>query len=373
MLKIFSNNNHINKYLNKLDKISPVILLLLVMSLVLFGIYMSFSATLIIAGPKYLSRHMLFAVVGVVVFLFCGFVVDYKTYEKFKYPIFIGVILLLIFAAFFGHSAKGAVRWIPLPLGFRFQPSELVKITIIIIMADFIARKKKFINLSNNMVAPLLYIAVPCILIGKQDLGTVILISVTWLIMLFVSGLSWKKTISVFVVLLLGYAVYIIIKPHRITRMVDYVNSVFDIYSAHPNVKAALVAFGSGGLFGKGPGAGEMKLRHLPELHTDFIFPIVGEEFGFIGSLLTIFLFLSILFCGLLIARNCKNEFGKNLAFGITVIFFLQVMINMGMTTGIIPTKGMTLPFISYGGTSMLTSMMMMGILFNIAKSGRKQ
>ena len=371
MLKIF-NVDDVNEYFYKLNKTSPVILFLLVMSLVLFGIYMSFSATLIIAGPKYLIRHIFFAVVGLLTFLFCGFLVDYKYYEKLKYPIFIGVIFLLIFSVFFGHSAKGAVRWIPLPLGFRFQPSELVKITIIIVMADFIARKKKYINLNNNMIAPLLYIAIPCILIGKQDLGTVILISVTWLIMLFVSGLSWKKTISIFALLLSGYAVYIIIKPHRIKRIVDYVNSVFDIYSAHPNVKAALVAFGSGGLFGKGPGAGEMKLRHLPELHTDFIFPIVGEEFGFFGSLITIFLFLAILFCGLLITKNCKNEFGKNLAFGITIIFFLQVMINMGMTTGIIPTKGMTLPFISYGGTSMITSMMMMGILFNIAKEDKK-
>lgn len=364
--------NKIDKVCNNFDRLTPAILLILVIILVLLGIYMSFSATLIIAGPKYLSKHIMFAVLGSFIFLFCGFVVDYKTYQKLKYPIFLSVIILLIVSLFFGHSAKGAVRWIPLPLGFRFQPSELVKISLVIIMADFLARKKKFINSGNNMIAPLIYIIIPCLLIGKQDLGTVILISMTWLIMLFVSGLSWKKTLSTFAVLLVGYAVYIIMKPHRIKRVTDYIHSVFDIYSAHSNVKAALVAFGSGGIFGKGPGGSEMKLKHLPEFHTDFIFPILGEEFGFLGAIVTISLFLAVFVCGLAITRNCKDEFGKNLAFGITIIFFLQVMINMGMTTGIIPTKGMTLPFISYGGTSMLTSMIILGILFNIAKSGKR-
>lgn len=368
-------NNSVNKFdkvCNNFDKLTPAMLFILLAIVVLLGIYMSFSATLIISGPKFLSKHILFAIIGAFLFLICGFVIDYKTYQKLKYPIFLLITILLVVSLFFGHSAKGAVRWIPLPLGFRFQPSELVKISLIIIMSDFLARKSKFINQNKTLLAPLLYIIIPCLLIGKQDLGTVILISMTWLIMLFVSGLSWKKTLYTFAALLVGYGVYIIMKPHRIKRVLDYIHSVFDIYSAHPNVKAALVAFGSGGFLGKGPGASEMKLKHLPEFHTDFIFPILGEEFGFIGTLFTISLFLSIFFCGLLISKNCKDDFGKNLAFGITIIFFLQVMINMGMTTGIIPTKGMTLPFISYGGTSMLTSMIMMGILFNIAKAGKR-
>ena len=372
MLNLFSNNN-INKYFHKFDKISPLILFLLITILVLFGIYMSFSATLVISGTKYFGKHILFAFVGFAIFLSLGYGFDYKYYQKLKYPIFFIVILLLIFSIFFGHSAKGAVRWINLPLGFRFQPSELIKISLVIIMADFISRKQKVINLNNNIIAPLVYIILPCLLIGTQDLGTVILISITWLIMLFVAGLSWQKTFSIFGFLLVGYAGYIFMKPQRITRITDYVHSFFNIYLAHDNVKKALVAFGSGGLFGKGPGASEMKLKHLPELHTDFIFPIIGEEFGFLGAIITILIFLLLFFCGLLISKNCKDEFGKHLAFGITIIFFLQVMINMGMSTGVIPTKGMTLPFISYGGTSMLTSMIMMGILFNIANSDNRK
>ena len=375
MLKNFFTNtiNKIDNYLVKLDRGSAAMLFALVTVLVLFGIYMSFSATLIIAGPKFLSKHILFAFMGAIIFLMFGFVIDYKNYQKLKYPIFIGVILILFTAIFIGHSSKGAVRWISLPFGFRFQPSELAKIAVVIVMADFIARRKKFINLNKNMVAPLVFISIPCLLIGKQDLGTVILISVTWLIMLFVSGLSLKKTFSLFPLLLVVFTIYIVIKPYRIKRVTDYIHSVFDIYSAHDNIRAALVAFGSGGFFGKGPGASEMKLRHLSELHTDFIFPIVGEEFGFIGAVIIILLFVAVFFFFLLITRNCKDDFGKNLAFGITTIFFLQVMINMGMTTAIIPTKGMTLPFISYGGTSMITSMIMMGILFNIANSGKRK
>ena len=145
--KLFNNSvNKFDEVCNNFDRLTPAILFILLAIVVLLGIYMSFSATLIISGPKFLSKHIMFAVFGAFLFLICGFVVDYKTYQKLKYPIFLIVICLLIFSMFFGHSAKGAVRWIPLPLGFRFQPSELVKISLIIIMSDFLARKSKFIN-----------------------------------------------------------------------------------------------------------------------------------------------------------------------------------------------------------------------------------
>ena len=149
----------------------------------------------------------------------------------------------------------------------------------------------------------------------------------------------------------------------------DYVNSVFDMSAASYNVKLSLVAFGSGGLFGKGPGNSEMKLEHLPERHTDFIFPIIGEEYGFIGTLIVIFLFIMLMKTGLSISKTCSDDFGKYLAFGITVTMTMQVLINMAMTTNLIPTKGLPLPFISYGGSSMLISCLMLGILFNISRS----
>ena len=182
-----------------------------------------------------------------------------------------------------------------------------------------------------------------------------------------------KKIFAVFATLVSSAAILIIMYPYRLQRIKDFKNAFFDVSAASYNIKHAMVAFGSGGFNGKGPGQSEMKLLHLPEMHTDFIFPIIGEEYGFLGTTFVISLFIIFMIVALSINKNCKDSFGKYLSLGITVIIISQVLINMAMTISLFPAKGFPLPFISYGGSSMIISCLMVGILFNIARSNNSQ
>lgn len=306
--------------------------------------------------------------VGLLFFVFTAFVFNYKKYQKLHFPIFLFSSILMI-APFFCRAHKGAHRWIEF-FGVSFQPSELIKIALIIVLADFLSRKQKYINIPKYHIVPISYFFVFAVLISIQkDLGTFFLLAMTYMLMLFISNIDYKKIGVYFLGLITSLSILVLIAPHRIKRLLDFKNPFVAVSDAAYNIKIALIAFGSGGLFGKGPGNSEMKLEHLPERHTDFIFPIIGEEYGFIGTMVVISLFIILMTIGFSISRNCRDEFGKYLAFGITVTMALQVIINMAMTTGIIPPKGLPLPFISYGGSSMLISCIMVGILFNISRS----
>lgn len=306
--------------------------------------------------------------VGLIFFVLTAFVFNYKKYQKLHFWIYAFSSFLMI-VPFFCRAHKGAHRWIEF-FGVSFQPSELMKIAIIIVIADFISRKQKYINIWKYNTIPIIYFSIFAVLISVQkDLGTFMLLAATYLLMFFVAGLSYKKLGTYILVLLSSLAVLVIVAPHRIKRLLDFKNPFVSISDAAYNIKISLIAFGSGGLFGKGPGNSEMKLEHLPERHTDYIFPILGEEYGFFGTMVVIFLFVMLMNTGLSISKNCRDDFGKYLAFGITVTMTMQVLINMLMTTNLIPSKGLPLPFISYGGSSMLISCLMVGILFNISRS----
>jgi len=305
-------------------------------------------------------------------FITTGFFVDYRKYQKFAKHIYLASIISLVAVLIIGSERNGAVRWID--FGFiTVQPSEFAKIALIIAMSDFLARKERIINQNRNLIMPLFYLGLIIVFMKFQrDMGTAVLLAWVWFAMIFTAGLSIKK-ISVLILSFAPVVIYFIYSDfYRIKRIIDYINSFFDISSAPFNIKSSLVAFGSGGIFGKGAGQSEMKLLHLPEMHTDFIFPIIGEEYGFMGALIVISLFVWFFQTGISISRKCNNDFGKYMAFAITVIMTVQACINMAMTTGVLPPKGMPLPFISYGGSSMMISMIMTGILFNIARSSKK-
>lgn len=368
-------SNNTNKETNK----DHIVLISIVSLIIVIGIITICSCTPIMSQIRYGSpykfiiKHLLFIFIGILTFLITGFLINYKKYQKFNKLIYWTSFITLFLPFVFGHAQKGAHRWISLgPI--NFQPSEFAKIAIIIVMADFLSRRQKEINdIKYNIMPALYFLLFITVILCQKDLGTVILLALVCMAMFFVAGINFKKIFAVIAVLVSSATVLIIMYPYRLQRIIDFKKAFFDVSAASYNVKAAMVAFGSGGFNGKGPGQSEMKLLHLPEMHTDFIFPIIGEEYGFLGTTFIIFLFIIFMNVALSINKNCKDQFGKYLSLGITVIIISQVLVNMAMTISLFPAKGFPLPFISYGGSSMIISCLMVGILFNITRSNNSQ
>ena len=337
-----------------------------------------------------ISKHLMNIGLGFILFLIASFF-DYKKYRKASFFLFILTTLLLL-ATPFSREINGAHRWINLGF-FNFQPSEMAKLVMIIIMSDFITRHKHHINTWNANVFPCIYLTVFgfIVFILQSDLGTAFLLFAIWASLLFVAKIDTKRILIIILACILAVAVAIAIKPYRRKRVVTFCKPIVQLFLKDKNVEEtpktkaekikdsdsynsdiAFAAFGSGGLTGKGSGKSDTKLRYLPEKHTDYIFPIIGEEHGLVGTLITVFLFIMFTKTALNINSKCKDEFGKYLSLGIVLTITGQALINMGMTTGVLPSKGIPLPFISYGGSAMLINCYMVGILVNIARSNSR-
>jgi cell division protein FtsW len=355
-------------------------LIFVVAVLLLIGFYFSISITPVLAKLRYgyahysfLMKHILFIFAGTVCFFVAAFCVDYNILKnkKIKWAILISTLFILVFVLVLGKKSHGATRWIALG-PFTLQPSEFAKLTFAILVVDFLSKKKDILKDFSNILVPGIYLIVFCGLITLQkDLGTIVFIGLIWLILLNLSGLKLIKTFLIAIFLGTVVAIPLIIKqPYRLKRMFDYSKSFLDFTKASENVQIAANAFGSGGVFGKLNT--EVRLQ-LPEMHTDFIFPVIGEEWGFLGVIILCFLFLFLFYRALKISKNSKDLFGKMLAFILGAMILIQAFINMGMSIGLLPTKGMPLPFISYGGSSMIYSLLVIGLLVNISKNGRKK
>jgi len=355
-------------------------LIFVVAVLLLIGFYFSISITPVLAKIRYgyahysfLMKHILFIFAGMFCFFITAFCVDYNILrnKKIKWLLLFSTLFILVVVLVLGKKSHGATRWIALG-PFTLQPSEFAKLTFAILVVDFLAKKKDILKDFSNIVVPVIYLVVFCGLITLQkDLGTIVFIGLIWLILLNLSGLKLIKTFLLAIFLGTVVAVPLIIKqPYRLKRVFDYSKSFLDFTKASDNVQIAANAFGSGGIFGKLNT--EVRLQ-LPEMHTDFIFPVIGEEWGFLGVIILCFLFLFLFYRSLKISKNSKDLFGKMLAFILGAMILIQAFINMGMSIGLLPTKGMPLPFISYGGSSMIYSLLVIGILVNISKNGRKK
>ncbi|WP_372519123.1 FtsW/RodA/SpoVE family cell cycle protein [Candidatus Ruminimicrobiellum ovillum] len=388
MAKLFFNNFIVNNF--KKNKEARY-LSYITLGLIIIGIsaVSSCSSMVNINAPlDCITKHFINIGLGFILFIIASFF-NYKKYTNFNLPLFIVTTLLLLSTSFF-REINGAHRWINLGF-FNFQPSELAKLVIIIIMANFLSRHKHHINTWSANVFPCIYLIVfASIIYGLQsDLGTTILLFVIWSSMLFIAKIDTKRILILILIAFLGMSAAIIVKPYRRARVITYVNQIVHSFSgnketaedkklrkkiddARYNSDISFAAFGSGGLTGKGAGKSDTKLRYLPEKQTDYIFPIIGEEYGLLGTLLTVFLFILFTKTALSINSKCKDDFGKFLSFGIMLTITGQAIINMGMTTGIFPSKGIPLPFISYGGSAMLINCYMIGILINIARNNNK-
>ncbi|WP_165310580.1 rod shape-determining protein RodA [Vibrio ziniensis] len=291
-----------------------------------------------------------------------------RTYESLAPLLYFAGIILLLGVLFFGESSKGAQRW--LNLGFvRFQPSELLKLAVPLMVARYVGKRPLPSNF-QTLIASIVMVLVPTILIAKQpDLGTSILIAASGMFVIFLAGISWKIIIAagVGVGAFIPVLWFFLMREYQKVRVRTLFNPESDPLGAGYHIIQSKIAIGSGGISGKGWLHGtQSQLEFLPERHTDFIFAVIAEEWGMIGILGLLSVYLFIIGRGLYLASNAQTAFGRMMAGSIVLSFFVYVFVNIGMVSGILPVVGVPLPLVSYGGTSMVTLMAGFGILMSI-------
>ncbi|HEY2901695.1 MAG TPA: putative lipid II flippase FtsW [Polyangia bacterium] len=344
-----------------------------VLMLVGFGMVMVFSSGAVFAAKKYgdstyfLKREIIYAVVGLAA-MSLALRTDYSIYRRLAYPLLGVSILTLVAVLKIGSRAGGAIRWFRLgPLSF--QPSELAKLALAVYLATLLARQAEKVRVfSVGFLPPLLVTGTMMGLLLKQpDLGTAVIFGVVALGLLFIAGTRTSYLILALLVAAPAGWKFIVSTPFRMRRMLAFLDPWAFRRDVGYQITESLISVGSGGVTGMGLGDGRQKLFFLPEAHTDFILSIVGEELGLLGILFVIAGFGVLVWRGLRAAYRARDVFGCYLAFGITAMFGLQALVNIGVVLGSLPTKGLPLPFISYGGSSLVVSLFMAGILGNIS------
>ena len=351
---------------------------LIAFGLAVFGIISIATSSTVVAFEKFNQQnnyyyvwHQLYALV--IGFLAMGFFsnFEYKNYKKYSL-ILMGITLVLLVAVFLpviGSSAKGAARWIN--IGTSFQPSELAKITFIIYLATWLESKKQELNKFSKALLPftLMLGVIATLIILEPDLGTLTIIVLTSTMMFFAAGAPVWHLGSLGLFLLTVFLSFIRSAEYRWERFMTFMNPSSEMLDRSYHVNQAFIAVSQGGLFGKGFGQSLQKMRYLPEPHTDSIFAIICEELGFFRAGLVIFAYLYLFYLGIKTAMKAPDEFGKLLAIGIVSSLTIQAFINISAMLGLVPLTGVTLPFISYGGTSLVISFVQVGILLNISKN----
>jgi cell division protein FtsW len=353
----------------------PVILIAVIV-LIGIGLVAVYSASSILAEERfgdhyyYLRRQTVFCLFGLLLMILAKNI-NYLFYRRLVY-FFLGlslILLILLLVPGFGVKVGGAQRWFRFGL-ISMQPSEVAKLSLAIFVAYSMSKNvEKMGSFSHGLLPHLLVAALFIILILQQpDLGTAIIIGMWLLILLFIGGVSLGQLL-VLVGLIAPVAFYLISHTaYRLSRWWAFLNPWEDPHGFGFQIIHSFLAFGSGGLLGVGIGNSKQKLFYLPEPHTDFILAIIAEEIGFIGVSVLLILFAFVVIRGIKIALNAPEVFGAYLAMGISCMLAIQVIVNMGVVMALLPTKGLTLPFISYGGSSLIVSLTGMGILMNISK-----
>ena len=345
--------------------------------LICVGLVMIYSASGIYALERYhdelffLKRHLSFVLIGSILAIFF-MAWDYRKMRRFARPALIIAFLLLVLVLVpgLGREVAGARRWFRFKF-ISFQPSEFAVLAMIVYVSDFIARKKnKIMTIRWGLLPLMAVLGCACLLILAQpDLGTTISISAVVFLMLYVGGVPLRYLLFIFLIASLMLYLLIVSEPYRMRRIVAFLNPWADPKGSGFQIIQSQIAIGSGGLFGVGLGHSLQKLFYLPAAHTDFIFSIIGEELGLLGTLGVIVLFVIFIRLGLKVVKNAPDRFGYFLSFGLVAILSFRAIVNIGVSCGIMPTKGLPLPFISYGGSSFIFDMISVGILLNIAKA----
>lgn len=347
-------------------------------ALLVIGIVMIFSSSAVIASHRYgdpyffLKRQSVWAVLGLAGMIAAARV-DYRAYNRYGYLLYFVSVALLVAVLLpgVGHSVNGAQRWIS--LGFaKFQPSEFAKLGLIIFFAGFLAKKDaegklgdfQFGYLPNLAALGLIFLLIQF----QPDLGTALVISMVVFFLFFAAGVRMTHIIGTGLVVAPLVAASIFTVGYRKRRIVSFLNPWEDYSDSGYQIIQSFVALANGGAWGAGLGASQQKLFYLPEPHTDFIFSIIGEELGLLGALLVILLFAIFTWRGFRTGLKVSDRFGSLLALGITFAIAIQSIINVAVTLGMLPTKGLPLPFISLGGSALVMWMVSVGVLLNISE-----
>jgi cell division protein FtsW len=351
------------------------ILLIVVLALVSFGIVMVYSTTAILAGDRFgdpyffLKRQALYAAIGFLLMIAMMFV-PHEMLKRFAYPILAVSILSLIAVLIpgIGYRAGGSMRWLRIQ-SLSVQPSEFVKLGLIIFLSYFLTKKEDKIRSFSFGFLPTLVLSglVIALVLKEPDFGAALFLTAMVFLFLFVSGARVIYIAASFL-LALPVAYYLLTNvAYRYRRLMSFIRPWDDPSGTSFQIIQSFLSFGSGGLFGLGLGEGRQKLFFLPAPHTDFIFSVIGEELGLVGAMFLLLLFFIFTLRGIAIANAMEDRFGALLALGVTLMVSLQAVINMGVVLGLLPTKGLTLPFISYGGTSLITNLVGVGILLRLS------
>ncbi len=348
------------------------ILFICVYILVGLGLVMTYSASAIYAEhfhdnfQYYLLRQIVYAVVGTtVLFITASIPVNFWKENARGCMLLAIVFLTMVYFPVIGHAAGGARRWISLGF-FNFQPAEFAKIASCIYLADYLSRKKKMIKTGDLRVfgPPLLLVGIACVLtILQPDLGSCAFILLLVAILFFWSGVRLHYVLTAFLVILPIFYLVVVRVPYRLARVTAYLNPWNDPQGSGFQMIQSLLSFALGGLKGVGLGEGIQKLFYLPSSYNDFIFSVIAEELGLFGVFGVMLLYLVIFVCGIQMAEKAHQDYEKFLIVSLTLMIVLQALIHMLVTVGLIPTKGLPLPFVSFGGTSLLFNLMAVGLL----------
>jgi len=352
-------------------------IVLIMYTLVAIGVVMTYSASAVYAdqnfgSPTYFLRRQFFYVtIGSVLFWLVSSLDPDLLREHSRFLMIMAILLLFaVFLPFLGHTAGGARRWIQLPF-ITFQPVEYAKLALCIYLSDYLSRKRQRITKGSLSVfyAPLVLISLIFVLVMAQpDLGSCIFLFLLMAVLFFLSGIRLRYILFATFGALFVVSFLIWQAPYRMSRITAFLDPWKDPRGSGFQIIQSFIAFGLGGVKGVGLGESTQKLFYLPQSHTDFIFSIIAEELGLIGALCVVGLFALFFFFGNRLAQRCRDPFFRLLAFSLVIFITFQALINFLVTVGLIPTKGLPLPFVSYGGTALIFHMVSVGILVAIDK-----
>ncbi|MGI5862017.1 MAG: putative lipid II flippase FtsW [Myxococcales bacterium] len=354
-----------------------VVLLAAVFGLCALGVVMVYSSSAVSAaarlgdGAYFLKRQLVAAAFGLGALL-AVLKLGYRRLAFLAYPALLVSIVLLVAVLLpgIGSTAGGARRWIRLP-GFSLQPGELAKLGLVLYLAYSLAKKREKVKVFSIGFLPHCVITglLALLVLGQPDFGSAVSLAVILFVLLFAAGTKLSYLVGSLLAAL-PFAYHLVASsPYRMKRIMAFLDPWTHRHDIGYQVAESLMSIGSGGLFGLGLGDGRQKLFFLPEAHTDFIFSIIGEELGLIGVVGVIALYAVVVWRGIRAALNATEAFGTYLALGITVLIGFQAVVNMAVAMGMLPTKGLTLPFVSYGGTSLVVSLAAAGVLLSISQS----
>jgi cell division protein FtsW len=369
-MKINKLRDQINNYWRNIDKkifFSFILLFLL-------GLFFSFSSTSSLAGERldkdyyfFFTKHFIFVTVSLLVMFMVSFI-DLNYLKKLIVPIFILLFICLFLVPILGIEVKGSKRWLSLYF-FRLQPVELIKPFFILLTAKILARENMKTSNVDYFFSFCLLLSIAILLVNQPDLGQAILLICTWIAMVFISGISFLHIVSIFTMFLFSIFVLLISFPDKFGYILNRLNTFIDPSKGDSfQSQKALDAIKQGGLTGQGMGEGILK-DSVPEAHTDYIIAVISEEFGSLVSILIILIFLYICFRIIKITVEQSDKGLKLSLCGLTAILIFQTFIHIGVNTGLLPTTGMTLPFLSYGGSSLLGSSILAGVILNYTQN----